>query len=79
MAKMSLGKGLDALFPPNVNVNTLGDKNEINDASENVIEMKINSIDTKQVELTQRLIIVETKLNEHIDNKIIHNIKGEQL
>ena len=44
MAKMSLGKGLDALFPPNVNVNTLGDKNEINDASENVIEMKINSV-----------------------------------
>ena len=34
MAKMSLGKGLDALFPPNVNVNTLGDKNEINDASD---------------------------------------------
>lgn len=45
MAKMSLGKGLDALFPPNVNVNTLGDKNEINDASENVIEMKINSVE----------------------------------
>ena len=43
------------------------------------IEMKINNIDTKQVELTQRLIIVETKLNEHIDNKMIHNIKGEQL
>ena len=42
---MSLGKGLDALFPPNVNVNTLGDKNEINDASENVIEMKINSVE----------------------------------
>ncbi len=45
MSKMSLGKGLDALFPPNVNVNTLGDKNEINDASENVIEMKINSVE----------------------------------
>lgn len=45
MAKMSLGKGLDALFPPNVNVDTLGDKNEINDASENVIEMKINSVE----------------------------------
>ena len=45
MAKMSLGKGLDALFPPNVNVNTLGDKNEIYDASENVIEMKINSVE----------------------------------
>ena len=45
MAKMSLGKGLDALFPPNVNVNTLGDKNEINDASENVIEMKINIVE----------------------------------
>ena len=45
MAKMSLGKGLDALFPPNVNVNTLGDKNEINDASENVSEMKINSVE----------------------------------
>lgn len=45
MAKMSLGKGLDALFPPNVNVNTLGDKNENNDASENVIEMKINSVE----------------------------------
>lgn len=45
MAKMSLGKGLDALFPPNVNVNTLGDKNEIDEASENVIEMKINSVE----------------------------------
>lgn len=45
MSKMSLGKGLDALFPPNVNVNTLGDKNEISDASENVIEMKINSVE----------------------------------
>ncbi len=45
MAKMSLGKGLDALFPPNVNVNTLGDKNENIDASEKVIEMKINSIE----------------------------------
>ena len=45
MSKMSLGKGLDALFPPNVNVNTLGDKNEINDASENVIEMKINIVE----------------------------------
>ena len=45
MSKMSLGKGLDALFPPNVNVNTLGDKNEINDASENVIKMKINSVE----------------------------------
>ena len=43
------------------------------------IEMKINNIDTKQVELTQRLIIVKTKLNEHIDNKIIHHIKGELL
>ncbi len=45
MAKMSLGKGLDALFPPNVNVNTLGDKNKIDEASENVIEMKINSVE----------------------------------
>lgn len=45
MAKMSLGKGLDALFPPNVNVNTLGDRNEISESSENVIEMKINSVE----------------------------------
>lgn len=45
MAKMSLGKGLDALFPPNVNVNTLGDKNENLDSSENIIEMKINSVE----------------------------------
>ena len=45
MAKMSLGKGLDALFPPNVNVNTLGDKNENLDSSETIIEMKINSVE----------------------------------
>ena len=45
MAKMSLGKGLDALFPSNVNVETLGDKKESFDASENIIEMKINSIE----------------------------------
>lgn len=45
MAKMSLGKGLDALFPSNVNVDTLGEKKEIFDASENIIEMKINSIE----------------------------------
>ena len=43
------------------------------------VEMKINNIDTKQVELTQRLVIVETKLNEHIDNKMIHNVRGERL
>ena len=45
MAKMSLGKGLDALFPSNVNVETLGEKKEIIDASENIIEMKINSVE----------------------------------
>lgn len=43
MAKMSLGKGLDALFPPNVNVNTLG--NDIDPASETIVEMKINNIE----------------------------------
>lgn len=43
MAKMSLGKGLDALFPPNVNVNSLGDN--INTSSESIIEMKINSVE----------------------------------
>ena len=45
MAKMSLGKGLDALFPPNVNVNALGDRNTDEDFSENIVEMKINSIE----------------------------------
>lgn len=43
MAKMSLGKGLDALFPPNVNVNTLG--NDIDPTSETIVEMKINNIE----------------------------------
>ena len=43
MSKMSLGKGLDALFPPNVNVNTLGDVPDV--TSESVIEMKINNIE----------------------------------
>lgn len=45
MAKMSLGKGLDALFPSNVNIEALGEKKEILDASENIIEMKINSVE----------------------------------
>lgn len=45
MAKMSLGKGLDALFPPNVNVSSLGEKNEFIDANESVVEMKINNIE----------------------------------
>lgn len=43
MGKMSLGKGLDALFPSNVNINTLGDEPDV--SSENVIEMKINNIE----------------------------------
>lgn len=43
MAKPSLGKGLEALFPSNVNVNTLGDKRELN--GETIIEMKINSVE----------------------------------
>ena len=45
MAKMSLGKGLDALFPSNVNIEALGEKKEILDPSENIIEMKINSVE----------------------------------
>lgn len=43
MAKMSLGKGLDALFPSNVNVKTLGDEPDV--SNESVIEMKINNIE----------------------------------
>lgn len=43
MAKMSLGKGLDALFPSNVNVSALGDEPGI--TNENVVEMKINKIE----------------------------------
>lgn len=46
MAKVGgLGKGLDALFPSNVNVNTLSEKNILASANESVIEMKINSIE----------------------------------
>ena len=45
MAKMSLGKGLDALFPSNVNTDALGDRNETGFSNENVIEMKINSVE----------------------------------
>ena len=43
MAKMSLGKGLDALFPSNVE--TLGERNETGFSNENIVEMKINSIE----------------------------------
>ena len=43
MAKMSLGKGLDALFPSNVNINTLGD--ETIQENESVVEMKVNRIE----------------------------------
>ena len=41
MAKMTgLGKGLDALFPSNVDINTLGG-DVSHEASEKIIEMKI--------------------------------------
>ena len=43
MAKVSLGKGLDALFPSNVNINSLGD--ETIQENESVVEMKINTIE----------------------------------
>lgn len=43
MGKVSLGKGLDALFPSNVNINTLGDEPDV--SNESVIEMKINNIE----------------------------------
>ena len=43
MGKGGLGKGLDALFPSNVNVNTLGDIAPV--ASEKIVEMKINDIE----------------------------------
>ena len=43
MAKTSLGKGLDALFPSNVNINSLGEEPDI--SNESVIEMKINNIE----------------------------------
>lgn len=43
MAKMSLGKGLDALFPSNVNINSLGETPDL--ANESVVEMKVNKIE----------------------------------
>ncbi len=43
VGKGGLGKGLDALFPSNVNVNTLGDIAPI--TSEKIVEMKINDIE----------------------------------
>ena len=43
MAKSSLGKGLDALFPSNVNVSALGEEPDI--SKESVVEIKINNIE----------------------------------
>jgi len=43
MAKNSLGKGLEALFPSNVNVKSLGEEPDF--SNESVIEMKINNIE----------------------------------
>lgn len=43
MGKGGLGKGLDALFPSNVNVNTLGDIAPT--TTEKIVEMKINDIE----------------------------------
>ena len=43
IGKGGLGKGLDALFPSNVNVNTLGDISPT--GSEKIVEMKLNDIE----------------------------------
>ena len=43
VGKGGLGKGLDALFPSNVNVNTLGDV--MPTGTEKIVEMKINDIE----------------------------------
>lgn len=43
MGKTGLGKGLDALFPSNVNIKTLGDEPDY--SNESIIEMKINNIE----------------------------------
>ena len=74
MAKMSLGKGLDALFPPNVNVNSLGDKvenKEVVEAGETIIEMKINSVEPNVNQ--PRKNFDDDKIDEMLNNK--SNIK----
>ena len=43
MGKTGLGKGLDALFPSNVNIKKLGEEPDF--SNESVIEMKINNIE----------------------------------
>ena len=44
LGKGGLGKGLDALFPSNVDINTLGG-DVSHETSEKIIEMKINDIE----------------------------------
>ncbi len=70
LSKSGLGKGLEALFPSNVDVESLGE--EFDPKSEKVVQMKINEIEPNRNQ--PRKIFDEEKLNELADSIKEHGV-----
>lgn len=71
LGKSGLGKGLEALFPSNVDVETLGGE-EFGKNSEKIIEMKINDIEPNRNQ--PRKVFDEEKLTELADSIKEHGV-----
>ncbi len=73
MAKGGLGKGLDALFPSNVDLSTLsGNVSRETTAGEKVVEMKLNDIEP---DINQpRKVFDDDKLNELCESIKAHGV-----